>query len=157
MVDVERLYRESADHLQRIVRNRFQRDSVPDGLIEDACAEAWAIAWRHRGRLEAENPIGWVIVVAVNEVLALLRKRRHERAEELAPETVAEAGNPDLALDFSELIGAVANLKPSQRTTLLLQAAGFSYAEIQQLTGQTYTWVNRHITEGRRAMRDATP
>ena len=47
-------------------------------------------------------------------------------------------------------------LKPAQRTTLALKAAGFKYKEIQELCGgKTYTWVNRHITEGRAALRAA--
>jgi DNA-directed RNA polymerase specialized sigma24 family protein len=34
-------------------------------------------------------------------------------------------------------------------------ARHYSYREIQQLLDVTYTWVNRHVTEGRRALREA--
>jgi hypothetical protein len=30
---------------------------------------------------------------------------------------------------------------------------GLSYREICECTGRTHTWVNRHITEGRQALR----
>lgn len=39
--------------------------------------------------------------------------------------------------------------KPREATVLFLQAAGYSYRELQQLTGATYTAVNRRLTEGR--------
>jgi DNA-directed RNA polymerase specialized sigma24 family protein len=36
---------------------------------------------------------------------------------------------------------------------LLLRADGHSYKAICELTGRTYTWVDRHISEGRQALR----
>ena len=36
---------------------------------------------------------------------------------------------------------------------LILQAQGYSYAEIQQLCGWTYTKVNRCLAEGRARLR----
>jgi DNA-directed RNA polymerase specialized sigma24 family protein len=44
---------------------------------------------------------------------------------------------------------------PHRRTALTLRAPGYRYKEIQQLLGVTYTWVNRHVTEGRQALRRA--
>jgi DNA-directed RNA polymerase specialized sigma24 family protein len=41
------------------------------------------------------------------------------------------------------------------RSALTLVAAEYSYREIQQLLGVTYTWVNRHVSEGRQALRRA--
>lgn len=155
MIDVERLYLESAEQLRRCVRARFSRTSVPDAVIEDACAQAWLIAWRHRERIEPDSPIGWLIVVAVNEVLALLRKRRGEACAELSEsDGTSLIGDIDRALEFQDLVTALAGLKPQQQTTLLLKAAGFRYDEIERITGRTYTWVNRHISEGRRALRE---
>ena len=45
---------------------------------------------------------------------------------------------------------ALARIKPDERTALLLKAEGFSYHEIGERLGWTYTKVNRAITEGRR-------
>jgi DNA-directed RNA polymerase specialized sigma24 family protein len=39
-------------------------------------------------------------------------------------------------------------LSAAQRLTLSLCATGYSYKEISAATGKTYTWVNRHLTEG---------
>ena len=41
------------------------------------------------------------------------------------------------------------------RRALVLKAHGYSYAEIQQLCGWTYTKVNRCMAEGRKAFLEA--
>jgi hypothetical protein len=43
----------------------------------------------------------------------------------------------------------MARLKPDERTALLLKAEGYSYREISERQGWTYTKVNRAISEGR--------
>jgi DNA-directed RNA polymerase specialized sigma24 family protein len=45
-------------------------------------------------------------------------------------------------------------LKPRERRDLLLHAAGYRYDEIAEMTGSTYTAVNRRLTEGRAHLRD---
>ncbi len=42
-------------------------------------------------------------------------------------------------------------LKPQEVRALVLRAEGYSYKQIQELTGWTYTKVNRCLTEGRKA------
>ena len=78
----------------------------------------------------------------------------HGRVSEFDPDQVEAPERDVLAgLEARETFEALADLKPAQRTTLALKAAGFSYKEIQRLCGdKTYTWVNRHITEGRAAL-----
>ena len=46
---------------------------------------------------------------------------------------------------------AMKRLKPQEIRCLLLKAEGYSYKEICEITGWTYTKVNRCLTEGRRA------
>jgi DNA-directed RNA polymerase specialized sigma24 family protein len=47
----------------------------------------------------------------------------------------------------------LAQLKPDERTALLLFGLGYSYHEIGERRGWSYTKVNRAITEGRAALR----
>ena len=54
---------------------------------------------------------------------------------------------------MAEAAALLAALKPQERRAIALQAAGCSYAEIQAITGWTYTKVNRCIAEGREALR----
>jgi DNA-directed RNA polymerase specialized sigma24 family protein len=48
---------------------------------------------------------------------------------------------------------ALRRLKPDERRALVLKAEGFSYAEICELNGWTYTKVNRCLAEGRARLR----
>ncbi len=49
----------------------------------------------------------------------------------------------------------LAALRADERRALVLQASGYSYAEICALTGWTYTKVNRSLAEGRAKLRAA--
>ena len=49
---------------------------------------------------------------------------------------------------------ALAELKPDERLAIVLQAQGYSYAEIGELCDWTYTKVNRSLAEGRARLRE---
>jgi RNA polymerase sigma factor (sigma-70 family) len=55
-----------------------------------------------------------------------------------------------------EARGALAALNPAERRALSLLAAGYSYAEIGELTGYSYTKTNRLLAEGRAKLRRHT-
>ena len=94
-------------------------------------------------------PIGRY-TVAKHEALALLR-RREQPAEDVGAELAGTS--VDDILEAREALRALERLKPQQRLVLCLQIEGHSYSAISRLTGQSYTWVNRHLTEGRRDLR----
>jgi DNA-directed RNA polymerase specialized sigma24 family protein len=45
-------------------------------------------------------------------------------------------------------------LKPAERRAIGLIAAGYSYAEVGEITGWSYTKINRCAAEGRAALRE---
>ena len=102
--------------------------------------------------------VPWLRTVVKHEAWALRRQR--QRAAPVAddgrvPEPLSE-GEPthDQAERIDRLhIGAEAlrQLKPQEVRALVLRAEGYSYKQIQELTGWTYTKVNRCLTEGRKA------
>lgn len=57
------------------------------------------------------------------------------------------------SLQAREALGALASLPPKQRQDYALHAAGFTYAEIAQLTGRTYTNVDKTLDKARARMR----
>jgi RNA polymerase sigma factor (sigma-70 family) len=61
----------------------------------------------------------------------------------------------ELAVEAREALRALAGLRWRRRRVLELKLAGFSYREIMELLGVTYTNVNRHLTEGRAELRRA--
>jgi RNA polymerase sigma factor (sigma-70 family) len=133
-------------------------------LIEDACCFAWLQLLRHQP--ERENIVGWLRVVARREAFRLLRRDSHlplddpvGREDGVGSLTLAEVvpGDFDLerTLEAREALRSLAALGWRRRRALVLQAAGYSYQEIAQTLGVTYTNVNRHITEGRAELRKA--
>lgn len=161
--DESELYRRHHRTLLRLTRRNV---AAPEELIEDACQFAWLALCRNQP--ERQNVVGWLVVVARHEAFRLARDYtrtrpascvvnvdEHGRLSEFDPDQI-EAPERDVLSGIAarEAFEALAELKPAQRTTLALRAAGFSYKEIQRLCGdRTYTWVNRHITEGRAALR----
>jgi RNA polymerase sigma factor (sigma-70 family) len=105
-----------------------------------------------------EELVPWLRTVVKHEAWALGRQRR--RAAPVAddgqvPEPPSEAAlTHDQAERLDRLrIGAQAlkQLKPQEIRALVLRAEGYSYKQIQEITGWTYTKVNRCLTEGRKA------
>jgi RNA polymerase sigma factor (sigma-70 family) len=126
-----------------------------DRVAEDAVAEAWLIAWRNRGRLDVEYAERWLAVVARHEAYRLL-----DQQAKTVPALYDQAGEHAYDLDdrltAREHLRVIAGMRPQRRTALLGRALGFSYRDIAQATGHTYTWVNRHVTEGRAELREGS-
>ena len=161
--DEDDLYRR---HHRTLVKLTRRKVSAPEELIEDACQFAWLTLCRKQP--ERDNIVGWLVVVARHEAYRLARDYKrtrpascvantdeHGRTSEFDPDQVQGPERDLIAgLEARGAIEQLAGLRPAQRQTLSLKAAGFSYKEIQEICGgKTYTWVNRHITEGRAALR----
>jgi RNA polymerase sigma factor (sigma-70 family) len=161
--DEAALFLEHQRFLLRVTARRFGGSRE---LAEDACAFAWLQLLHYQPDREAV--VGWLRVVARNEGLRLLRISRREPFLEDRPcqrsdpasgepldwqELLPVAVDTELAVEARELLRALAGLRWHQRTVLTLQLAGYSYKEIAERLGKTYTWVNRHLTEGRAELR----
>jgi RNA polymerase sigma factor (sigma-70 family) len=154
------------EHQRFLLRVTARRFGGSQELAEDACGFAWLQLLRCQPDREAV--VGWLRVVARNEGLRLLRISRREPFLEDRPcrRSDPASGEPldwqallparedtELAVEARELLHALEGLRWHQRTVLTLQLAGYSYKEIAQRLGKTYTWVNRHLTEGRAELR----
>ena len=154
------------EHQRFLLRVTARRFGGSQELAEDACAFAWLQLLHYQPDREAVA--GWLRVVARNEGLRLLRISRREpfledrRYQPNDPasgepldwqELLAAPGDTELAVEARELLRGLAGLRWHQRTVLALQLAGYSYKEIAERLGKTYTWVNRHLTEGRAELR----
>jgi DNA-directed RNA polymerase specialized sigma24 family protein len=104
-----------------------------------------------RGNIE-----GWLWTVAKHEVCHSFKRPFCESLEqEGGDEWMPRVPDAASVVEQAELLELVSELKPQQEICLLLFGFGFSYREICERTGRTYTWVNRHLTEGRAALRRA--
>ena len=105
-----------------------------------------------------EELVPWLRTVVKHEAWALRRQR--DRAVPVSDDGQVPEPPTDIALTHDQAerldrlrLGAEAmrQLKPQEIRALLLKAEGYSYKQIQEITGWTYTTVNRCLTEGRKA------
>ena len=143
--------------LRRVAR----RYSLCADDADDALQRAAEILLTKAPPLPPGRLAAWMSVVTKHEALAVRRKR--ERLLTAAdPEaklgSLAHAGPGPLerAERRERLASArreLAALKADERLAIVLQAEGYSYAEIQLLCNWTYTKVNRCLAEGRARLR----
>jgi RNA polymerase sigma factor (sigma-70 family) len=105
-----------------------------------------------------EELVPWLRTVIKHEAWALRRQR--QRGAPVTDDGEVPEGFSETALTHEQAerlerlrLGAEAmkQLKPQEVRALLLKAEGYSYKQIQDITGWTYTKVNRCLTEGRKA------
>ena len=150
-------------HYTRLVRQVQRRDGVPEAVAEDCASIAFLQLCRRQPERCEQTP-GWLRVVARHEAYAW--HRHTNRCWSLdEPAASVEGGSVtftdlvpapvdvELAFDAREALRSLAGLGDRRRTALTLKVAGYSYREIQELLGVTFTWINRHITEGRAELR----
>jgi DNA-directed RNA polymerase specialized sigma24 family protein len=155
-------YAVHARWLQNAVRLRA---SAPEATIEEACQTAWLkllgrpdVTLDRRGRK-------WLLVVAAREARRMASAPERPSGSFVGEtsdsplewrEPVGPAGDPlELAIAHElhqQRVERLANASQRERRDLLLQAAGYSYTDLQQLTGSTFTAVNRRLSEGRRKL-----
>jgi RNA polymerase sigma factor (sigma-70 family) len=158
-----------ATHERRLRRIAARLSICPDDA-EDALQRALEILLTKAPPLEPDRLIAWMTVVTKREAMAVRRSRERLLAPppldlgdgplpdplETAP---CELPGPAERAERSELVAeawaALAALKPNERLAVVLQAHGYSYAEICALCGWTYTKVNRCLAEGRATLRSA--
>jgi RNA polymerase sigma factor (sigma-70 family) len=99
---------------------------------------------------------GWMHVVTRREALALRRERERLLGAEVGDvhaSAPCPAERAERREDSRRRARLLARLKPDQRRALVLKGQGYSYREICELTGWTYTKVNRCLAEGRARLR----
>jgi DNA-directed RNA polymerase specialized sigma24 family protein len=122
------------------------RRGLPRDLAEDSAQEALLILHKKpRSFASAEHRRNWLMVVARHEALRELARRDREvpRAE-----AAVVVHDPDLAL-VMDARRALASLPADKALPLLAVASGWSYDELGERLGRTFSWVNRGVSEGR--------
>jgi RNA polymerase sigma factor (sigma-70 family) len=127
---------------------------------EDAYQRGLEIMLTKAPSTNEDDLVPWLRTVVKHEAFALRRQReRHAPITddgELGERATTAAVTHDQAELYERLrhgAEALRKLKPQEARALRLRAEGYSYAEICDITGWTYTKVNRCLTEGRHAMK----
>ena len=144
-----------------MLRRVARRHSLCREDADDALQRASLILLTKAPAVDPGRLIAWMVVVTKHEAMAVRRSRERILAglpHDSAPADPLDAfpsDHPDPAerserLErLAEARAALAALKANERLAIVLQAQGYSYAEICELCGWTYTKVNRCLAEGR--------
>lgn len=151
-----------------IFRRSAQRVSLCDDDADDAFQRAALILLAKAPSTDPRRLIPWMVVVTRREALAVRRSRERELLA-ASPTGLDAAASGPLASIASDGPGpaeryerrervratadALARLKPAEHRAIVLQAAGYSYTEICELCGWSYTKLNRSLAEGRARLR----
>lgn len=149
---------------EALLRRTARRFSLCSDDADDACQRALEILLRKAPPIEPARLVGWACVVTRHEALAVRRARERllsaspdedaaaalDRTPSERPTAVELCERRERAVAAMRLLEA---LRADERRALVLQASGYSYAEICSLTGWTYTKVNRCLAEGRAKLR----
>jgi RNA polymerase sigma factor (sigma-70 family) len=155
---VELVAREDAE-LRRVAR----RYSLCEDDAEDAYQRALEILLVKAPSDRPRELIRWMKTVVKHEALAIrnYRERLLGVGEDEVGDPVARlaagGAGPGERLERREQVArtreALQTLKPAELRSLTLLAAGYSYAEIGEITGFSQTKVNRCLAEGRERFR----
>jgi RNA polymerase sigma factor (sigma-70 family) len=151
-------------HRQRLLAIAKRNCNNPEDA-EEALQDAFVLFINHFDPSAGAPPLAWITLTLKRECWA--RYRRGKRSVSYShPDSATqddEPRTPDLRRgpqETTELADSVATarwqlaqLKPAERRALGLFAIGYSYREICDITGWSYTKVNRCITEGRGSLR----
>jgi RNA polymerase sigma factor (sigma-70 family) len=129
---------------------------------EEALNEAFVLFLTRFDPRRFPEPLSW-LTVTLKRLCWGAGRRAHARRERRSSDQGLEAraargGDRNERVETvalaSEVRAAMSQLKPQGRRVVGLLALGYSYREIMELTGSTYTKVNRCSAEGRARLRE---
>jgi RNA polymerase sigma factor (sigma-70 family) len=145
-------------HGAQIMGTARRYAATPDDA-EDAYQRGLEILLTKAPTTCEDDLLPWIKTVVKHEAFALRRHReRHAPITddgELSERATPGSFTNDQAERYEDLwqgAEALRQLKPQEIRALQLRAEGYTYAEICEMTGWTYTKVNRCLTEGRQAL-----
>ncbi len=147
-----------------LLRGIARRYSACQEDADDAVQRAAVILLTKGPAVDPGRLIGWMIVVTKHEALAVRRGRERlldsmtlepygDPLDGVASERPGPAERFERVEALAEARAALAELKANERLAIVLQAEGYSYAEICRICGWSYTKVNRCLAEGRARLR----
>ena len=139
------------------IMSTARRYSASPEDAEDAYQRGLEILLTKAPSTDEHDLVPWLKTVVKHEAFAL--RRQGDRASPTGEELIERCAEPATPAEehlerYDRLrVGAEAmqRLKPQEVRCLLLRAEGYSYHQICQETGWSYTKVNRCLTEGRRS------
>ena len=147
-----------ARHGSQVLATARRYAATPEDA-EDAYQRSLEILLTKAPTTREEELLPWLRTVVKHEAFALRRQRDRLTPVSGDGEPVERSTHPTATHEQAERYErlrqgaeALRRLKPQEIRCLVLKARGLSYREICEVTGFTYTKVNRCLTEGRQAL-----
>lgn len=145
------------------LRKTARRFSLCEDDAEDAYQRALEILLVKAPNDRPRELIRWMKTVVKHEALAIRRYRERmlgvgdDGTGDPIARIASSGAGPGERLELGEQVArsreALQALKPAELRSLTLLAAGYSYAEIGEITGFSQTKINRCLAEGRQRFR----
>jgi RNA polymerase sigma factor (sigma-70 family) len=150
------------DYNPRLVRIVQTRTNAAREIIDDACAYAWQQFLQHQPDRD-RNWRAWLVTTAEREAWRLCAADARNLSLSLDEREYGEAAAWDLSDErdhaairsrLRDALQAFGRLPERRREIKALQITGFSYDEIAEMRGLTYTRVNRLLAEANAELRE---
>jgi DNA-directed RNA polymerase specialized sigma24 family protein len=151
------LFREFNHRFVRVVQ---WRTNAPREIVDDACGFAWQQFMRYQPDRE-RNWRAWMVTTAEREAwrlwkieadhLSLSLERDGESAACVVPDRHDQMA---IRMRLRVALSALAEVPARRRDIKALQVTGFSYQEIGEMRGLSYTRVNRMVAEANAVLRE---
>jgi RNA polymerase sigma factor (sigma-70 family) len=164
--EVRRLAAELHADKYRYLLNIARRNAVSEADAEEATQDAFTYFLADYDPAAGAHPLAWLTTTVKRRAWRLRDNAHLDRRVAALPESTHEeptglierrpTNSPPTAervVERDEAHRRLAELKPDERTGLVLKAAGYSYEEIGRRKSWTHTKTNRAITEGRAVLR----
>ena len=149
----EQLYRATSAHLYALLRRMLTRDELAEEVLQDVFVSVWRKADSYDG--SRGKPMTWLISIARNRALDVLRRRGREVLIDGEVDSVAELdqltpAKGDESVQVGEIARCLKELSLEQRNSLLLSYySGYTHEELAQSMrsplGTVKSWIRRGL------------
>jgi RNA polymerase sigma-70 factor (ECF subfamily) len=157
----ERLYGATRAKLYGVVLRILRRRELADEVMQEVYLKIWSSAGQFNPGLA--SPITWMVTIARNRAIDIVRKRREVSIEEEpeAMDVAAELPNPlarrELTEEVRRLMDCIERLEPERQALVLLAYRnGWSREQLAAKLGKPVntikTWLRRSLLEIRECL-----
>ena len=160
LAQIADLYAKHSRQLQRLVGRRA---GASPQAVEDACSYAWMQLLTHPDvdlRPPSWRLLAWLTKTAVREAWDLARREQrppvlaeHQLEHVIIERDKLSPSSEEIA-ELRARLALVRELPERPRRFLLRQMLGYSYDEIAQLEGVSWTCTNKQLARAKRLLRD---
>ena len=157
----EQLYAATRAKLYGVVLRILRRHDLADEVMQEVYLKIWSGAGQFNPGLA--SPITWMVTIARNRAIDLVRKRREVSIEEepKAMDVAADLPNPlarrELTEEVRRLMACIERLEPERQSLVLLAYRnGWSREQLAAKLGKPVntikTWLRRSLLEIRECL-----